>query len=148
MKSIIKIDYENRVIHYNKTFETKASNPNSKEHEQLVRCCQQFPSFRIERRTIKKNLSKETYAGLTYGYMENYIRTHSSLADVKKVLKEFEELKLISECHSKSKRYPTIKKWFLEKYPEVARFGVKTEAIAENVGGDSLSDSAFCGVAS
>ena len=64
MKSIIKIDYENRVIHYNKTFETKASNPNSKEHEQLVRCCQQFPSFRIERRTIKKNLSKETYEGI------------------------------------------------------------------------------------
>ena len=30
---------------------------------------------------------------------------------------------LISQCHSQSKRYPEIKKWFLNKYPEVKKFG-------------------------
>lgn len=148
MKSIIKIDYANRVIHYNKAFETKASDPNSKEYEQLVKCCQQFPAFRIERRTIKRNPAKESYLGLTYGYMKKYIRTHSSLVDANKILKEFEELKLISECHSKGKRYPTIKKWFLKMYPEVAKYGVEIEEIAENACGESLSDFALCGVAS
>jgi len=40
---------------------------------------------------------------------------------------------LISQCHSQSKRYPVIKKWFLEKYPEVKKFGVpKEEASAED----------------
>ena len=148
MKSIIKIDYANRVIHYNKVFETKASDPNSREYEQLVRCCQQFPNFRIERRTIKKNPSKETYAGLTYEYMESYIKLHGTLVDVQKNIKEFEELRLVSECHSKGKRYPIIKKWFLEKYPEVAKFGMEIKGIAENTCGDSLSDLALGGVAS
>lgn len=140
MKGIIKIDYAKRVIHYNKAFEIKASDPNSKEYEQLTRCIQQFPNFSVERRTIKKNPSKETYAGLTYEYMENYIRSHSSPAEVQKNMKEFEELILVSECHSKGKRYPTIKKWFLDKYPTVAKFGVETEEIAENACGDSSAE--------
>ena len=42
--------------------------------------------------------------------------------------KEFAEKRLISECHSKCHRYPVIKKWFLEKYPEVAQFGMPTVA--------------------
>jgi len=29
---------------------------------------------------------------------------------------------LTSECHSV--RYPNVKKWFLEKYPDVAKFGM------------------------
>ena len=37
---------------------------------------------------------------------------------------EFDEQLLISRCHSKARRYPAIKKWFLEKYPEVALFGM------------------------
>ena len=32
---------------------------------------------------------------------------------------------LISKCHSNAKRYPVIKNWFLEKYPEVKEFGMK-----------------------
>ena len=57
------------------------------------------------------------YRGLTYEYMERYIATHN--VDMMKV---FDELRLISECHSV--RYPTIKNWFLETFPEVAQFGV------------------------
>lgn len=140
MKGIIKIDYAKRVIHYNKAFEIKASDPNSKEYEQLTRCIQQFPNFSVERRTIKKNPSKETYAGLTYEYMENYIRSHSSPAEVQKNMKEFEELILVSECHSKGKRYPTIKKWFLDKYPTVAKFGTDVDETAENVCGDASTE--------
>ena len=30
---------------------------------------------------------------------------------------------LISKCQQQSLRYPTIKSWFLDKYPEVAKFG-------------------------
>ena len=28
----------------------------------------------------------------------------------------------LSKCHKKSLRYPTIKKWFLAKYPDVKNF--------------------------
>ena len=57
--------------------------------------------------------------------MEHYIRTHEEGENVQKVLDQFEELKLISQCHGKRYRYSTIKKWFLAKYPEVAKFGLE-----------------------
>ena len=47
---------------------------------------------------------------------------------VDEVLAYFEELKLISQCHGKRLRYPTIKKWFLARYPEVAEFGMEPVA--------------------
>ena len=43
-------------------------------------------------------------------------------------LREFNEMRLIAECHSKAFRYPVIKAWFLDKYPEVKNFGMKVEA--------------------
>lgn len=77
------------------------------------------PNFAV-RRSIKKVPSKETYAGLTYTYMENYITTHANAEQIKKV---YDELRLIGACHKVS--YPTIKMWFLENYPESARFGIE-----------------------
>ena len=42
------------------------------------------------------------------------------------------EMRLISECHSV--RYPTIKKWFLCAFPEVAEFGItESEKKEENI---------------
>ena len=46
--------------------------------------------------------------------MEDYIKTHGSKEESAANLAEYKELKLISKCHSASRRYPTIKKWFLE----------------------------------
>ena len=74
--------------------------------------------IRIKR--IKRNPDKETYRGLTYAYMERYIETH---ANADEIMEEYKELRLISECHCKARRYPKIKKWFLKKYPEVEKFG-------------------------
>ena len=49
------------------------------------------------------------------------------------IMKEYKEMRLLAECHSI--RYPVIKKWFLAKFPEVAKFGVveaeETEAPAQ-----------------
>lgn len=36
-----------------------------------------------------------------------------------------------SKCHSQGKRYPSIKKWFLETYPEIAEFGMNEEQLAK-----------------
>ena len=60
--------------------------------------------------------------------MENYITTHEEGENRVLVLKEFAEQRLISECHSKAHRYPVIKKWFLDKYPEIANFGMAAPA--------------------
>ena len=44
-----------------------------------------------------------------------------------KEMAEYEELLLLSECHSRSRRYPAIKRWFLEMYPEVVSYGSAEE---------------------
>ena len=68
--------------------------------------------------------------------MEDYIAAHEDYETAKAVLDELEEMRLISQCHSKAFRYPTIKKWFLERYPEVRNFGVRN---AEDTGEFALS---------
>lgn len=124
MKSnTMKIDFETETIIMNAAFAKAASHVGTKEFRQLQEIHRDYPTFRITTRTIKRNSNKESYRGLTYEYMERYIATHD--ADMMKV---FDEMRLISECHSV--RYPTIKKWFLETFPEVAQFGV-TETVEE-----------------
>ena len=51
--------------------------------------------------------------------MEEYIASHGSAED----RRTYDEMKLISECHSKGFRYPVIKSWFLERFPEIKAFG-------------------------
>ena len=45
-------------------------------------------------------------------------------------------MRLISECHGKAFRYPVIKQWFLNQYPEIAKFGMVDEPKVIEVGED------------
>ena len=108
-----------------RTFAKNANNVRYEEYAILQRARQDYPTYAVVTRRIKKNPSRETYAGLTYQYMENYILTHEGADTAEKVMAEYRELRLISECHCKARRYPTIKSWFLKKYPEIEEFGQK-----------------------
>ena len=133
-KSKLMVKYADGVIEMNTTFAKMMQNPLSDEYALLQRTRQDFPSFAVRRRQIKSNPKKDTYKGLTYEYMKMYIRTHESEKNVQEVLDYLDEQILISKCHGQRLRYPTIKKWFLAKYPEVAKFGTienSTEAQAE-----------------
>lgn len=125
-KSRMRVFYAEGIIEMNTTFAKMIQNPLSDEYALLQKIRMENPDFTVRRRQIKSNPKKDTYKGLTYPYMEFYIRTHEEGENVQKVLNQFEELKLISQCHGKRLRYPTIKKWFLAKYPEVAQFGMES----------------------
>ena len=127
MKNRLWIDFTTNTIMMDRTFAEKCRDTRSVEYEHLQRVRQDYPLFTVQRRAIKKNTSKETYAGLTYGYMEHYIITHEEADTRAAVLAEYNELRLISECHKRSRRYPTIKKWFLAKYPQIAEFGMEKD---------------------
>lgn len=43
-------------------------------------------------------------------------------------LRKFAELREIAECQGKCYRYPVIKSWFLDQYPEIVRFGIEEDA--------------------
>ena len=131
MKNTLKIDRENGLIVMDRTFAKLSENTRSEEYTHLQQVRKDYPTFQVVTRTIKKNPKKETYAGLTYDYMKFYIFNHEPAENRKNALAEFDELILISKCHTKAKRYPTIKKWILEKYPEIVQFGMPAEAIEE-----------------
>lgn len=131
-KSKMKVLHEDSVIEMNKTFAKMVENPFSEEYAFLQKIRRDYPEYKVTIREIKKNPNKETYAGLTYEYMKDYIILHTSKEEEEAAMAEFNELVLISKCHSKALRYPTIKKWFLSKYPEVAEFGCITPAAENN----------------
>ena len=119
MKNYVRIDEANRQIIMDRTFSRLSKIVGSEEYNLLQRARQDYEGFHVVTRTIRRNDKKECYRGLTYDYMERYILLHDKATERKK---EFDELRLIAECHSK--RYPVIKQWFLQQYPEIAKFGM------------------------
>lgn len=138
-KSKVKVLHEEAVIEVNTTFAKMMENPLSDEYKLLQEIRREHPEFRVTRRQINKNTSQEHYKGLTYEYMEWYIIKYGpkDKDELAKLLAEFEMQKDIAMCHSKSKRYPVVKNWFLGKFPEIAKFGIpemnkETEQNAES----------------
>lgn len=122
MKNTLKIDHKKRIIVMDRTFAKYAENTRSEEYAHLQVVRKDYPTYKVKLRTIKKNSNKQTYPGLTYQYMEDYITAYELPEQKDAVLDEFHNMIFISQCHSKAYRYPTIKKWFLSRYPEVAEF--------------------------
>ena len=133
MKTRLLINQSNRTLVMDRTFAKYAANTRSEEYAHLQKVRQDYPDYQVIRRQIKTNNNKETYRGLTYEYMEDYILTHGTPEEIKKNLKIYDEKKLISECHSKARRYPVIKSWFLETFPEILKFGMNEDPkVVEN----------------
>lgn len=128
MKNVCKLNHAKREILMDRTFAKLAENTMSPEYAHLQQVRKDYPTYTVIQRQIKKNTNKESYKGLTYEYMETYIMSHGSSETRIANLREFNEMRLIAECHSKAFRYPVIKAWFLEKYPEVKNFGKKVES--------------------
>ena len=130
MTNVLKVNHEMKTLVMDKTFEKNSSIFGSRESLMLEEARRAYPTYTVVRKQIKKNTNQEHYHGLTYEYMRWYIETHEEGEEQKKALAWFDENILISKCHSKGKRYPTIKNKFLEKYPEVRKFGMSAEELA------------------
>ena len=125
MSNTVRVNAAKGLLVMDRIFAKKSQDVRSEEYELLQRVRRDYPRFPVVVRRIKRNSQKETYAGLTYDYMEAYIEAHEEGEVYEAVMAEYRELRLIAQCHAKSRRYPTIKKWFLKKYPAVAMFGAE-----------------------
>ena len=123
MKNVLKVSHADRTIVMDRTFAKFADNTMSPEYAHLQQVRRDYSTYTVVQRQIKKNAKQEHYHGLTYAYMEDYIASHGSMED----RRTYDEMKLISKCHSKGFRYPTIKAWFLERFPEGKAFGIQKE---------------------
>lgn len=128
MKNTLKVDYTNRLIIMDRTFAKNASDTRSAEYQHLQRVKQDYPSFEVVRKQIRKNPGKESYKGLTYEFMRDYISSHEPKENVNDMLAAFDEMLLISRCHSI--RYPRIKEWFLKRYPHIEIYALDEEPAA------------------
>lgn len=127
MNGSLKVDYNKHRLVMSREFAKYSHNTMSEEYAHLQRVRQDYPNFEVVLRTVTPNSKKKTYHGLTYAYMEDYILTHGNAETRKANFTEYNEMRLISECHSRAYRYPVIKSWFLEKYPEIAEYGMEVK---------------------
>lgn len=125
MKGTIRLDHIEKNIYISASFAKASMKITSEEYKTLRQVMTQHPDYDVVKREIKKNPNKESYCGLTYFYMENYIASHDESGEIKKT---YDELRLRAQCHSI--RYAHIKRWFLGVYPEINDFSGKKE---ENV---------------
>ncbi len=128
MKNII-VDYRNGKIILSSAFEKKAFTPGTAEYAQLMEVRHEFPDFHLDTRQFKTNTKQDRYKGLTYDYMRWFIGKVESEENAPAVLEGLESLIALSKGHSTCKRYPTVKKWFLNRYPEFAEFGMTDEQV-------------------
>lgn len=128
MTNTLKINYTNYTIIMDRTFAKLAQDTRSPEYTRLQEVRRDYPDFKVIQRSIRKNTEKKTYAGLTYDYMESYIMSHGAEEKRRANLRKYAEMRNIAECQGKRYRYPVIKSWFLDEYPEIVRFGIEEDA--------------------
>lgn len=124
MKNYMKLDHQNRKIVMDRTFAKNAEFVGSEEYNLLQQCRRDYPLYTVTRKSINKKKDQEHYRGLTYEYMKKHINKYETEENKKANLALLEEMIDISKCHSTCKRYPVIKQWFLDTYPDVKKFGI------------------------
>lgn len=126
-KSKLWIIHETKTVLMNSVFDKAAKDTFSDEYAHLQRVREQNPGYLLEVRQIKRKANKLTYKGLTYERMREYIIRYTEDAKRTKLLADFDHLLDISYCQAKARRYPVIKKWFFEQFPEVKNFALVDE---------------------
>lgn len=129
----IVFDYGAKTYSVSSSFLKKARIFGTAEYYQLQEVAIAHPDFKQLSREFKKNSKQEHYNGLTYNYMRTFIKKYETKDTVQNVLSEFDKQLDLSRCHSAGKRYPIIRKWFLDRYPDIYSFGKTEEEIALDV---------------
>ncbi len=131
-KNAIKVNTKNREIVLTKKFEKASTRFGTEEYDALQEVRTAYPNYRVVVKKTQKK--KESFKGLTYSFMENYIATHDNS---EAIMDEYNNLRGFSEAAvalgMESVSYGEIKEWFLNKYPEIRAFHEKREAILKSV---------------
>ena len=115
MRNTLKLNFEECLIVMDRTFAKNAENTRSEEYAHLQEVRRDYPEYSVITRTIKRNLEKETYKGLTYEYMEDYILRHETEEKQLAIIKEFNELRTISKCHKSFQRVSCLLLRFVKR---------------------------------
>ena len=105
-KNIFTINFTEQTISGSKSALRKASNPASDEYKELTAKMAAHPTFKVIEK--EPNTKKNTYEGLDFPMMQNYINT---LPNAEEMMAEFIAVKEMA-----GGKYPLVKKWFLDTF--------------------------------
>ena len=117
MTNNIRINDKNHTIEITKKFAAAAKRFGTPEYEDLQTVRRDYPRYRVEIKTTAKNTN--SFKGLTFGYMESYIRNHNEelLDSFFTLCGKTEDGK--DQEFAATATYGEIKKWFLAQFPEL-----------------------------
>ena len=124
--SLFSYDFPKRSIIASATTLKKARNPQSAECKMLLRMMSEHPDFEVAEKTIQKKSGKQTYKGLTFQAMTDYIKTQVNSKDE---IKKYEVVRRIAKI--KGSEYVLTKKWFLNAYPAYKEKAIVEQEMAE-----------------
>ena len=108
-----------------------ASKYGSDAYVKLQQARRDYPGFDVVTVSRKTTGKRETFKGLTYEYMEKYIIAHDD--ENNSIMAEFKMLRGTSEeaveLLADSATYKEMKDWFLKKFPAIAEFHKRREAL-------------------
>ena len=96
MTNKLTINHINHMIIMDRTFAKKAIDTRSDEYAHLQQVRRDYPNYQVVQRHIRINESKNTYKGLTYGYMEDYIMTQGTEEEKIANYREYQEKRIIA----------------------------------------------------
>ena len=115
-KNLFALDFTKSSIVASATTLRKARNPESPECKALQQMMAEYPGFHVRKKKINKKNGKQTYKGLTFQAMTDYIKTQAnSEAEIRK----YEVVRHIAKI--KGSEYALTKKWFFECLSHIQR---------------------------
>ncbi|MBQ8176627.1 MAG: hypothetical protein IJ035_06280 [Oscillospiraceae bacterium] len=134
--STIRINEKNRTIELmSKKFATAASKYGTPEYMDLQAARRDYPNYKVVVKSTSRTNSG--FKGLTYEYMEKYIKSHGTEAEKTEKFNAYKNIRLDVKCLASATAYREVKKWFLEQYPEVAEYGEKKPTANKSVENES-----------
>lgn len=130
----ITISARTRSLNLTKTFAAKAAIFGTDEYKMLQEAHRDYPGYKVNvvksRKDDKKKENLDAFKGLTYDYMEKYIKAHdddgSHMADFQILRGKSEDA---VEALADSASYKEIRDWFLATYPAIKQFYTKRAAL-------------------
>ena len=127
----MNINMKKNAIELTKKEAAAAAKFGTTEYKQLQEARRDYPTFSVVTVTRKTTTKKNTFKGLTYEYMEMYIQKHDN--DDQSIMAEYLMLRgktdEAKEALAESYTYMKMREWFLAKFPAIAQFHKKREAL-------------------
>ena len=125
------INEKKMVIEMTKKFAAAARKFGTQQYRDLQEARRDYPNFKVVTVTRKAAGCQDTYKGLTYKFMEDYIQKHDDAEQ--SVMAEYLTLRGKSDAAKEnlveSYSYKEMKTWFLKTFPAIEEFHKQCDAL-------------------